>query len=159
MWLDFNLLSGAKNLQQDTMIMGKDRGERMGRTHTQKNVTTKHLHYWEDTTDLVSRAHVHPTQGPSQDFSLSGTEMVGSSAQGLGCSAKPKAHSQFKSCWINLQIVLWDSGMFQHFCLYFILPYMNCAESRQPSKKGGRWRFSDVSDVKTLLIFYMHNSK
>lgn len=32
--------------------------------------------------------------------------MVGSSARGLVCSAKLKAHFQFRSCWINLQIVL-----------------------------------------------------
>lgn len=153
------LQSGAKNLQQDSMIIKKAGKERMGHTHTWKSVKTKHLHYWEDTTDLVSGADVYPTQGPSQDFSRTGTKVVGSSARGLGCSAKLKAHSQFKSCWINWKIVLWDSGMFQHFCLYFISPYMSCSKSRQPSKKGGEWRFSDVSNVKILLVFYMHNSK
>lgn len=159
-WLDFNVLFGVKNLRQDTVIIGKAReGKRTRDTHTWKGAKTKHLDHWENTTDLVSEVDVYPTQGPSQDFSLSGTEMVGSSAQGLGCSAKLMVLSQFSCCWVNLQIVLWDSGMFQHFWLYFTLSYMHCAESRQPSEKDGGRRFSNISDVKISLVFYMHHSK
>lgn len=80
-------MSGTENLTARYDENGKDCGGReWGRTDTQKRVKTKHLHYWEDTTDLVSAADVYPTQVTSQEFSLSRNEIMGSSAQGLGCT-------------------------------------------------------------------------
>lgn len=55
---------------------------------------------------------------PAQDFSLSGTEMVGSSAQGLACSAKLTACShmlnKLTDCPLGFRAV---SALLTIFCI------------------------------------------
>lgn len=61
------------------MIVEKD-GEGGWLEHRLKrHVKTNYLPYWEEIIDLMPGADVYSTQGPSQDFSLHGTEMVGGS--------------------------------------------------------------------------------
>lgn len=125
-----------KIFQQDIVIMGKDREERRGRA-------------W--CLELV------PFQLKVQVKTSVYVEMMGSSAQSLHCGAKLKAHSQLKSNRINMSFEI--QGCFSTFVCIACYNIQTVQREDSLLRKGGRWRFSNVSDVKILLVFYMHYSK